>query len=57
MPRFIKDEKDLAEVEKILKKSYGKIKRIFLSEASRSGFPTIKGLAYADYCQSCEVVD
>jgi hypothetical protein len=57
LPRFIKDEKDLANVEKTIKRHYKKLKRIFIGEASHSGFPNIKALAYSDFASHCKLLD
>lgn len=57
LSRFIKDAGEQEKVEKVLRKHYKKLKRIFISEASRSRFPNIVGLAYGDYCNQCQVCD
>lgn len=55
--KFIKDPVDLEKTIELLKENFVRIKKIFLSEASKSGFPCINWIAYSDYCALCKLVD
>jgi len=57
LSRFIKDPKDLENVERVLWDNFVKIKRIFLAKAARSNFPTINWISFTEYCSQCQVVD
>ena len=41
----------------MLNDNFARIKKIFIVEASKSGFPCINWIKYADFCSECDVVD
>jgi len=57
LDRFIRDPEDLMRSEQVLSDNFARIKKIFIVEASKSGFPCINWIKYADFCTECDILD
>jgi hypothetical protein len=43
--------------ERVIKENIKMLKKIFIIEASKSGYPCITWLHYSNFCEDCEMVD
>jgi len=55
--RLIKNPDDFLAVEALLRKHFARLKKIFIVQASKSGFPTINWINSADFIRDCNVLD
>lgn len=55
--RLIKNVEDYTACEEILRENFARLKKIFIVQASRSGFPTINWINSADFIRDCNCLD
>jgi hypothetical protein len=55
--RLIKNPDDFLACEALLRKHFARLKKIFIVQASKSGFPTINWINSADFIRDCNCLD
>ena len=55
--RIIPEKREREECERVLRRHYPAIKKIFVAQAARSSFPCISWLKYQEMCEECEIID
>ena len=55
--RLIKNVEDYTACEELLRANFARLKKIFIVQASKSGFPTINWISSADFIRDCQCLD